>query len=740
MQGFSAAQAVAPMPKITEGPKDKSRELQMLGEIATNIAVRMQNEEDDIDAKTGLSNYESSVLNVRSKYLETQREHSRSYFQPTIDELEKQKESALKNAKNDRVRNMISDAIERTHQRTLQDAHAHYSKQMNVLWDDASKGRIESHVNNAVASVTTHNSVDGEYNIQMIAAHTELSNYLRRQGFIEGGDAWLQKHSEFDREVTAKAAKEMFAAAGADAAKYFVSKAVKEGKMTNADAKPFFDHAKEENEREAERTALDKIVSSIQGIPFASPAEWKPVVDGGAIVSSKYGEVGVRDHVHRGVDYAVKEGTGVIAPAAGSIIEIGEEKKGGKFLTMETVDGHRVTFRHLSRNDLFSAGDSVSAGTMIASSGNTGTSTTGPHLHVEVVKDGKTIDPQEKFIPKSSSYRMAESLVDAIGGASAFADQHGISGVKKEALIQKAVNIWHAKSAEYKAMQDKSFYHLVDSQNSGVPFAQLPSKELGEVNDKQRGELVEREAEKNDSVVMDAVLSGQVQLTDAGLRSVAHLASPKLFNSLLKQAERLKELPHIEKSIYDGILRRNGLTSYLPDRTLDDNMKLQASNFQIRFRQEVGVWQKSNAGKFPTLDVLDGIAARLGSDRYLVDARFWDDKKNPHVDKPTNWSDKHYVMVGEKKYYAADFSQEQIDAARKKLMIFGIYNSEFDVFMHLARERKAKEDEAAKIASNEKAKEAEAAKKSSSGNAASGESNTSNESIWSGGEAWPSTF
>ena len=84
---------------------------------------------------------------------------------------------------------------------------------------------------------------------------------------------------------------------------------------------------------------------------------------------------------HTGVDYAVPEGTDVLAVADGVIENANWGKAYGTQL-VQKLEGGWFIYAHLSKA-LVKPGDKVSAGQVIAKSGNTGNST-GAHLHVEL--------------------------------------------------------------------------------------------------------------------------------------------------------------------------------------------------------------------------------------------------------------------------------------------------------------------------------------------------------------------
>jgi murein DD-endopeptidase MepM/ murein hydrolase activator NlpD len=104
---------------------------------------------------------------------------------------------------------------------------------------------------------------------------------------------------------------------------------------------------------------------------------------------------------HTGVDFAVAQGTDIVAVADGVIVNSNWGKAYGVQLVQEIVHNNKkswVIYAHLSKA-LVKIGDKVTKGQHIAESGNTGNSS-GPHLHFEVRNNirwsaGTDVDPKE---------------------------------------------------------------------------------------------------------------------------------------------------------------------------------------------------------------------------------------------------------------------------------------------------------------------------------------------------------
>lgn len=96
---------------------------------------------------------------------------------------------------------------------------------------------------------------------------------------------------------------------------------------------------------------------------------------------------------HPGVDIAVPRGTAIRAAGGGRVDDAGFDPEYGLFVLIDHPDGYRSMYGHASRI-LVAAGDSVSAGQVIALSGSTGRSTA-PHLHFEKRRGDLLVDPRE---------------------------------------------------------------------------------------------------------------------------------------------------------------------------------------------------------------------------------------------------------------------------------------------------------------------------------------------------------
>ncbi|MDH5433485.1 MAG: M23 family metallopeptidase [Gammaproteobacteria bacterium] len=94
---------------------------------------------------------------------------------------------------------------------------------------------------------------------------------------------------------------------------------------------------------------------------------------------------------HGGIDFAGKEDSAVLSTAAGVVSWVGERHGYGLLVEINHGDGYVTRYAH-NKAALVKKGDIVKKGHKIAKMGNTGRST-GAHVHYEVIKDGRTINP-----------------------------------------------------------------------------------------------------------------------------------------------------------------------------------------------------------------------------------------------------------------------------------------------------------------------------------------------------------
>ena len=133
----------------------------------------------------------------------------------------------------------------------------------------------------------------------------------------------------------------------------------------------------------------EKMLASIPAIMPVASTDLKRVASG----------YGMRMHpvhkirlMHTGMDFTAPKGTEIYSTGDGVVVEIKNARSGyGKHVVIDHGYGYRTRYAHMVKFNV-RKGQKIKRGDVIGFVGNTGTST-GPHLHYEVEKNGKKINP-----------------------------------------------------------------------------------------------------------------------------------------------------------------------------------------------------------------------------------------------------------------------------------------------------------------------------------------------------------
>jgi murein DD-endopeptidase MepM/ murein hydrolase activator NlpD len=96
---------------------------------------------------------------------------------------------------------------------------------------------------------------------------------------------------------------------------------------------------------------------------------------------------------HSGIDFEANMRQPVVATADGVVDHSGWYKSYGKTIIIKHNNGYETLYGHLNTMKV-KKGQKVRTGQLIGNAGSTGRST-GPHLHYEIVKNGKKVNPRE---------------------------------------------------------------------------------------------------------------------------------------------------------------------------------------------------------------------------------------------------------------------------------------------------------------------------------------------------------
>ena len=158
--------------------------------------------------------------------------------------------------------------------------------------------------------------------------------------------------------------------------------------QTNEEQKQVTEEKKEENKELSEQEQMEKEAKEIkEKISFIAPIKGR--------ISSTFGwrnpTTASVPKYHTGVDIAANEGTIIKSATDGKVIMASSAGDYGNHYQIQ-IDDVIIVYAHCKKLYL-KEGDTVKQGQNIAEVGSTGNST-GPHLHFEIRRNGKKIDPQ----------------------------------------------------------------------------------------------------------------------------------------------------------------------------------------------------------------------------------------------------------------------------------------------------------------------------------------------------------
>ncbi len=136
-----------------------------------------------------------------------------------------------------------------------------------------------------------------------------------------------------------------------------------------------------------------------RGAPYGRPVK-------AGIITSGYGYrtdpfTGKRTF-HKGLDFSGKLGTEILAAADGIVTFVGQRSGYGNTVEIAHGNGYVTRYAH-NRKILVHRGDFVRQGQTISLMGHSGRAT-GTHLHFEVIRDDKTLDPR-RFVASRKGRR-----------------------------------------------------------------------------------------------------------------------------------------------------------------------------------------------------------------------------------------------------------------------------------------------------------------------------------------------
>lgn len=134
-------------------------------------------------------------------------------------------------------------------------------------------------------------------------------------------------------------------------------------------------------------------------------------------ITAKFGQIDqIHTSPHTGIDYATPLSTQIQSIGDGIVQSVVWDNKIGNTIKVNLENGYQVVYGHL-QNFFVKTGEKITEEQIIATSGNTGSSTTGPHLHLTALYNGNYVDPTS-LINKTNEgifSNITNSMQDKIG-------------------------------------------------------------------------------------------------------------------------------------------------------------------------------------------------------------------------------------------------------------------------------------------------------------------------------------
>ncbi|MDR0420287.1 MAG: M23 family metallopeptidase [Prevotellaceae bacterium] len=179
--------------------------------------------------------------------------------------------------------------------------------------------------------------------------------------------------------------------------------------MTSATIAQLVERVNENNAKmEAALSKINSDKTAFRNIPAIQPVENKNLTYNSVSTGMKIHPFYRIPKMHTGLDYTVPINTKVIATADGIVENIVDDAAKGIAIYINHGNGYKTVYAHLAKA-LVKKGAKVQRGKLIALSGDSGLSIF-PHLHYEVWKNGKFINPINCFFAELNPTQLKTML------------------------------------------------------------------------------------------------------------------------------------------------------------------------------------------------------------------------------------------------------------------------------------------------------------------------------------------
>lgn len=152
--------------------------------------------------------------------------------------------------------------------------------------------------------------------------------------------------------------------------------------------------SKNENKAEVKKEVVKEETPEVKALEFSAPVAGEIITDY-AEESLVYSETLKEWTTHLGVDIKADKASSVLASEAGTVKSIKNDPRYGLTITISHADGYETIYSNLLSSEFVNEGDTVTKGQAIGTIGESASFEVAqvPHLHFEITKDGKNINP-----------------------------------------------------------------------------------------------------------------------------------------------------------------------------------------------------------------------------------------------------------------------------------------------------------------------------------------------------------
>lgn len=142
---------------------------------------------------------------------------------------------------------------------------------------------------------------------------------------------------------------------------------------------------------------------------------------------------------HRGIDYAAKTGTPILAAGDGKVLVSRQNKSSGKYITLQHGEQYTTKYLHLSNFAKgVRSGKSVKQGQIIGYVGSTGWAT-GPHLHYEFLVNGVHRNPRRVKLPNVTPISSKDKARFEVQSVATLTRLYSLAGLKNYASAEPTI-------------------------------------------------------------------------------------------------------------------------------------------------------------------------------------------------------------------------------------------------------------------------------------------------------------